>query len=833
MKFFEKNRDVIILLLLCLVAYQIGFGLFKIDPGNVDWIFKGRADWASHYLGWAFYRDSPWHFPLGDLDGYNYPLGTNLGLTDSIPLMAIFLKPFSFLLPQNFQYFGLWLLLCLFLNGYYALRILRLYKINEILVWLFVFLVLINPVIIYRQIHPALCAHWLFIGSLFLYLSPTTKDNVRRKLLHHLILLALSCFVTPYLTAMVFGFFIACLFRVFVIDKCLKIVPALGYLVASIITMPLLWLVIGTIGTSKKVDYASHDFFGICKMNLNALYNPIIYSKIMPERPLVTGFQEDAIMYLGVGIMVLCVAALGYTIWRFTKKNHPLFRAHLIPLFLLCIGFMLFALTHQVSFNGRNIMTIPLLDKLSALGDVFRGNGRFFWPVYYAILLYTFIAVAKIKVPEKVKIGVVALALLLQMYDISPIFNKTSFESRAYHPAVNEANWDNIYSQFDNIITVMPFETMVVNPFDYQELSFFAYRNKKNITCEMAARRDGAGIKAYTNELIQSITEGDFPMQNLYITNKENLKYFGPSFQKGLIQVENLDGYYFIYNKKKTLKKQPVHSEKERMELAQAQTANLRIQQLEPTTAPLPPAAGKIKYFIENQLVEGNIFQVSGWGFVENSTNNEGDSVFIFLKNGDKWYSSSCVMKQRKDISIVFKVGNLDNSGFECFAFTENVPKGKYELTVAIKNRGNQWYYNDPITVNIGFKSTNNPVKIANSAKLTTDFKYSVDNFEYDNKTLNIRGWSAFTDADSKDSQISILLINGKDCYSVESLNEARPDVTAAKISTFNLDNSGFTAKASTAKLPQGNYKIAIRTSNKTNNKDVYVITDKTIEVGR
>ena len=57
-------------------------------------------DWGQHYLGWAYYRDADWSFPLGKMDNFYYPVGTNVGFTDSIPLLAFVFKIFSFLLQS-------------------------------------------------------------------------------------------------------------------------------------------------------------------------------------------------------------------------------------------------------------------------------------------------------------------------------------------------------------------------------------------------------------------------------------------------------------------------------------------------------------------------------------------------------------------------------------------------------------------------------------------------------------------------------------------------------------------------------------------------------------
>ena len=67
-----------------------------------------RYDWPIHFFGWHFFRSEPWQFPPGLLDSYYTPIGTAIGFTDLIPLVAFALKPFSNRLPATFQYIGPW-----------------------------------------------------------------------------------------------------------------------------------------------------------------------------------------------------------------------------------------------------------------------------------------------------------------------------------------------------------------------------------------------------------------------------------------------------------------------------------------------------------------------------------------------------------------------------------------------------------------------------------------------------------------------------------------------------------------------------------------------------
>ena len=87
----DQNRIVYLLSFLVVVLiFHISYGLEVIIPTNINWLLSVRHDWGQHYLGWAFYRNEPWTFPLGTIDKLCYPVGTNVGYWDSIPLLAFF-----------------------------------------------------------------------------------------------------------------------------------------------------------------------------------------------------------------------------------------------------------------------------------------------------------------------------------------------------------------------------------------------------------------------------------------------------------------------------------------------------------------------------------------------------------------------------------------------------------------------------------------------------------------------------------------------------------------------------------------------------------------------
>ena len=94
--------------LLGCALYLFLYGRYRLYFGHVNWIYSIGRDPLQHQLGWEFFRNEPWKFPLGSIDNYGYPIGTSVFYLDSIPLFAFFFKLFSPWLGSQFQYFGIW-----------------------------------------------------------------------------------------------------------------------------------------------------------------------------------------------------------------------------------------------------------------------------------------------------------------------------------------------------------------------------------------------------------------------------------------------------------------------------------------------------------------------------------------------------------------------------------------------------------------------------------------------------------------------------------------------------------------------------------------------------
>lgn len=153
-----------------IIIFILIYGIRIINPFYVDWLM-GRGDLSQHYLGWEFYRRDIWHFPIGLTEKLAYPIKTSVIFTDSIPLLAVIFKLFRKILPEYFQYFGIWGLLSFGLQGYFSTKIFNALRVNRYITFIGNLFIIVSPILLYRMfMHTSLAAHWLILCCFYLLL---------------------------------------------------------------------------------------------------------------------------------------------------------------------------------------------------------------------------------------------------------------------------------------------------------------------------------------------------------------------------------------------------------------------------------------------------------------------------------------------------------------------------------------------------------------------------------------------------------------------------------------------------------------------------------------
>ena len=455
--FFERNWQYLVVAALSVLAFVLIYGYHVINPVYTDWLL-GKGDLSQHYIGWQAFRNGSWLFPIGLTDQLSYPGHSSIIFTDSIPVFAVFFKLFRAVLPTEFQYFGLWGILCFVLQGIFAARLIQRFVPNRLYVILTSMLFVIAPVMILRMyVHTALAGHWLILFALDAFFENKTAKG-RKAYLRWAAIGALSASVHLYFLLMC-GIILAgcCLEEVIRTRRWMRAVGILfSYLLSALIVVALLG------GFSSSME-ASIDGLGMFSFNLNALFNPLGWSRILPTLPTYGIGQYEGLAYLGAGVLVLL--ALSLVAIAVSPKIQAGIRARRSQVIALCLIFftaLVAALSPIITLNQHVLLTLPLPQIIEKLWGIFRASGRIGWLMVYLILLGTVVLSYRF-INRRSAVLVAALVLCLQVYDVhdklEALHEDFSTEIVFHSQLADNTFWDAVIRQDDirHIVLVQKF----------------------------------------------------------------------------------------------------------------------------------------------------------------------------------------------------------------------------------------------------------------------------------------------------------------------------------------------------------------------------------------
>jgi len=249
--------NIIASLLISFLAFSYFCDIRILNPSFTKWLMPGDSE--THWLGWLFYQQSSiFQIPIFKNYSYGNELSTTLALNDSLPIMALLYKSIQQILPENSQYFGPWILICFFLQSFFAIKILKKFSDDYILVILFSIFFAFAPIFIWRLWgHYSLMAHWLILWSLDIYF------NKNFKLSKWLTIFLLAYLISAYIAVMMFTIFMTDLIKR-KIDKELGYKKISTILIIFFITSLTALYLIGYIEPGTKLSTSG---FGIYKAN--------------------------------------------------------------------------------------------------------------------------------------------------------------------------------------------------------------------------------------------------------------------------------------------------------------------------------------------------------------------------------------------------------------------------------------------------------------------------------------------------------------------------------------------------------------------------------------
>ena len=358
------------------------FGTAILDFTYTDWLMSG-GDLSQHYLGWRLFRNSSWYFPLGLMDNIVHPFKISIIYTDSIPLFAVIFKLFSPVLPEDFQYFGLFGIICYALQGGIGALIIRKIGGNtaqSIIGSIFFISSTVMMYWIYE--HTSLVAHFILLMCILISLENNCSH--KKQIILWSCLLALSVLIHMYFVSMVMIFMFFYLLREYFYSK--KLINQCIVLGVSLLVL------IGTmfcLGAFHFVKDPSGHGLAIYSANLNAFVNPQGTSRFIKDMPLATRGQYEGYAYLGLGMILFIMFIIGHKTDQINQlKTVTISKTKLFPYLLgIVLAFFLFSLSPTITLNQYRLFTYPVFP-FEILWSIFRATGRMTWPIFYIIIVF-------------------------------------------------------------------------------------------------------------------------------------------------------------------------------------------------------------------------------------------------------------------------------------------------------------------------------------------------------------------------------------------------------------------------------------------------------------
>ena len=421
------------------------YGTAILDFTYVDWLMSG-GDLSQHYLGWRLFRNSSWYFPFGLMDNIVHPFTISMIYTDSIPFFALVFKLLSPILPEQFQYFGHFGIICFILQGGLGALIIRKIGGNTIFSILGSMFFLLSTIMIWRlYFHSSLAAHFIVLLCILLCLEKNL--TVKRQVISWSFLMILSAMIHLYFVPMVIIFMFFYLLREYFLYRKIKnqcIIVGVSF-ISLIVTMFIL-------GAFHFVNSGTGRL-GTASANLNAFINPIGMSRFIKDMPLAGYFQYEGNSYLGLGIIVAVIYII-FLLFRKNSQSLLIIKEHkLTPyVFGVIISFLLFSFSPTITFNQCTFFTFPVPYPIEYIWSIFRSTGRFTWPVVYIIIMFCFWLIGKQF--KKKALLVLSILLVIQWVDLNPWFtergdwlkSKITWQTELPSPV-----WDNLSEDYKNI----------------------------------------------------------------------------------------------------------------------------------------------------------------------------------------------------------------------------------------------------------------------------------------------------------------------------------------------------------------------------------------------
>jgi hypothetical protein len=498
---------------LCGAFYMMGPD--AINPWNIDWLV---GDPATHYLGWAFFRKTPdWFFPITWTDRLGYPWGVSISFLDSIPLVAVLLRPISSILGEPFQYIGLYACLCFILQAFFGFKIA--YRIgfrNLISAGLTAVFFMLAPAFIWRfHGHFALASHWVILAAIYCYLREVPGEKAVRWLIPFWVLVAIAGAINPYIAVMTLLLTLAASARLWLVKR-LGVWTALATAAASVGILAASFVIFGFYVGGGADAYAGGGYRSY-SMNLLAPIDPHVYrTLLLPMMPINPG-QYEGYNYLGITV----IAFLAFGLLSRNIRGGAATKPDIFPLLMVGLISTLIAASTKITLGSFTIASIPLPEKVEQLAQMLRASGRLFWPAYYLLIIAAFASLTKIRRP--IREIILVIGLLIQILDLMPLMASARL---ATHGAATETKlvdpvWNGLGERHAHLAVHPAWSCDSAStpdgPTGYRTFGMLADKENMTLNSYYAGRFDMQAFDHHCRQALEPIMAGNLDPETAYV----------------------------------------------------------------------------------------------------------------------------------------------------------------------------------------------------------------------------------------------------------------------------------------------------------------------------
>lgn len=538
------------------LLFLIIYGFCTLDVGNEAYIINEGTDLPGCLIVWDAYRYAGWKDGIGIFDTLTYPNTTSYVLADNVALLGLFFKMLSPVLPETFQYVGIWGILCFMLQGGCSALIIRKFSGSNLCSILFSLpFILASTVTTKLFYHHAQAGQWVLLMVFVIWLYRIDKEH--RCIKEYIIWAAVGLVVAgtniyflPMVGMIFIGYSVNCILhdRKYIVSSIIALCSYLGGGVFFIAVM-------GGFHSNFSMDenhYAEYiDRLYRCGANLNAFFNSsgiAFFGRTMVNAK---DGQGEGHAYLGAGMMIALAVAAAYRIVSFylkrTEKDTAVFEmsetgqnqmkqekkdwqyglgVSLAVVFVLSV---IVAIGPTLAMNEKVLCYLPYPDFLIRFWCNFRSTGRMIWPAFYVIYLFIYWTLFKLSsmrtiVHKYFTMALLAICCLIQVIDLSPhLVAKHHFFAhyQELQTTIQDEAWSVLGKNYKHMV-VLP--NSLVNRSDERN-SFAKVAIDYNLTLNdyYLARQD---LRDQTPSYQEKLAQSKFEADTFYVIPYEYLDTF-------------------------------------------------------------------------------------------------------------------------------------------------------------------------------------------------------------------------------------------------------------------------------------------------------------------